>query len=395
MIPLDPSDGQLPNCDPEAVRAAARTFGSAASRLRGESGSLTGTTGGVMAGHGKWLGQAGTAWQGQGNAAGSAIDKAAGAFERAASVLNRLAGQLEDAQTRSRHAAVTVNGIVNRQIAAAHSKVKSHEDFEGELSRASAAGSAAAQDALHAAAAAAGELHAIAGETPNVPPTPGVPPDPNHPGSEPPSFMTLLLGSVVGQNRLSGRAFQEEVMKQLGVKENFQRFDSETFAGKPVRVEPDSMQGKVWEMKGVGYQYSSSQIQGEMNLPQAEENGFGLVVRPDTRLSSNLVRDLNEQEGAGVYRYAGNGIFTRNVDPKEDNPELFRFNQKTGDFERVSTNVPETPQDEPPPPGGEGGAKGGGGAPAPEEPEEPVVPEEPEAPEMPEMPEMPEFPFLP
>jgi hypothetical protein len=335
-----------------------------------------------MAGHGKWLGKASTAWEGEGKTATAALSKGADAFERASGVLTKLAGQLEDAQARSQAAAVKVNGLVNRQIAAAQTKVKSQEDFSGEISRAGAAGDAAAQDALHAAAAAAAELHAIAGEAPNVSPTPGAPGDPNKPGEDP-SFMTLLLGSVVGQNRLRGRAFQDEVLKQLGVKENFQRFVSETNAGRPVTVEPDSMEGKVWEVKGVGYQYSSSQIQGEMNLPQAEQQGFGLVVRPDTKLSGNLVRDVNEQEGAGLYRYAGNGVFTRNVDPNESPTEFYRFNTKSGDFEKVSINAPVRPQDEPAPP------ESGSGGKAPEEPavpEEPV-PEEPEAPEMPEMPE--------
>jgi hypothetical protein len=120
-----------------------------------------------------------------------------------------------------------------------------------------------------------------------------------------------------------------------------------------------------------------------MNLPQAEQQGFGLVVRPDTKLSGNLVRDVNEQEGAGLYRYAGNGVFTRNVDPNESPTEFYRFNTKSGDFEKVSINAPVRPQDEPAPP------ESGSGGKAPEEPavpEEPV-PEEPEAPEMPEMPE--------
>jgi hypothetical protein len=161
-----------------------------------------------------------------------------------------------------------------------------------------------ASSALSDVAAMAAGLGAFAGQHPAAPRVAGAEAPPDAP------FLTLLFGSV-GDNYLSGRAFQSAVMRALGLGENFQTFQG-TVGNNQVGTKPDSMgKGEVWEFKGVRYQHLSSQIKAEMSVAVSRGQPFELVIGSSTKVSPELVEAVhNHPYGGEIVRMQKDGSFT-------------------------------------------------------------------------------------
>jgi hypothetical protein len=372
MIDADIVVVQLPPCDPGAVGAAAGFLETTASSLAQQAGQLTGQLGAA------WQGEAARVWAGEGRAQAGYLRRGSSALGDAAAALRTFATAIQTAQT----AATKANGdardaFTRRQAQVETAALAGHPappdgDYRAAMGKAESDGQAALRDLERAGRAAAAALRAAAAAAPTVAPIPG-PAQPRGPLGNMPPFITLLLGSVVGNN-LAGRAWQETVLRDLGLDENFSLVPPELLFG---RSRPDGLtETEMYELKNVLYQSFSRQLRVQLRYADRMGLRYNLIVNRVTRISGPLRAAVNEF-GGRILRYQGNGLY-EDVTNK-DQPVLYR--RVDGRFERVSLQ-PKSITEDPQAGGSPGPVDGEGGTPEEPAPEEPVVPEDPE-PEIP------------
>lgn len=329
MTPSDPGgDLTFPNVQASVLRDGASTISSAAGALADAGRSVSAVSGGVG---GEWSGAAREAWNGTGVAAAGDLSSAAEGLRRGVTALQNLADEVDSCRARYDAAmgrlatAEADQATAMAKIAIAPVSLGAGPDplqgVQDQLSAATSAVSAARADAeaaiidvyaagrrcggaLSDAAGAADGLGGFAGSAPAGPSGAGGEPAPDLP------FLTLLLGSVTG-NRTAGREFQSEVLRRLGLDENLRSLQG--FAGGSYRATiPDGLSDKeMFEVKGVLYQYRSSQIVRQLDAAAASERGYTLVIGPRTKVSPELQQAIREHPyGGEIVRSNGQGGFT-------------------------------------------------------------------------------------
>jgi restriction endonuclease fold toxin 7 of polymorphic toxin system len=335
MIRRDPVSLAFPTVDTGALRSAASWFGITSSNFSGNASDLSATLRSVGSAHGGWIGAARTAWDASGVRGVADLRTASDAFSRASQILGTLASQVDQARARYEAAMgrmeqaqgeadsaqsildnpdslINPEGPVGQRALAQQQQRLT--DAVGTMNAARAEALEAQADAINAGSRAASALSDVAalaagvgtfaGYSPAGAAVQGAEAPPDYP------FLVLLLGSV-GDNYLSGRAFQEAVMQALGLRENFQTFQA--FVGaRQVGVKPDSLgEGEVWEFKGVVYQYRSSQVLGQLATAAARGEPYELVIGPNTKLSDPVIKAVRAHPyGGEIVRMQEDGSFT-------------------------------------------------------------------------------------
>lgn len=335
MIRRDPPSLSFPAVDTGALRSVSSWFGIRSSVLAGDAADLSATLDSVGGARGGWRGAARIAWNASGALGVDDLRTASDAFSRVSQILSSLANQVDQARSRYQAAMgrmdqaimeadsaqsilddpsslMNPDGPVGRQVLAQQQQRLTDALGAIDAGRAEAmaaqseafdAGSRAASALSDAAAMAAG-IGTFAGQHPAAPRVAGAEAPPDAP------FLTLLFGSV-GDNYLSGRAFQTAVMRALGLNENFQTFQGYV-GNNQIGTKPDSMgKGEVWEFKGVRYQHLSSQIKAEMSVAAARGQPFELVIGSNTKVSPELIEAVhNHPYGGEIVRMQKDGSFT-------------------------------------------------------------------------------------
>lgn len=378
MIDVEITVVQLPPADPGGLRAIAGTFDASASACAQQASRVVSLTGSLPGGN--WQGDAARVWSAEGHAQAGYLRRGVSVFGDVAKTLRTLAGAIESAQTAAARANSDASDAFRRrqaevQTAALSGRpIPSDADYQAAMGRAETAGRAALRDFQQAGKAAAQALQAAAGAAPAVMPIPG-PARPRGPLGNQPSFLTLLLGSVVG-NGIAGRAWQELVLRDLGLQENFSLIPPELLFG---RSRPDALtETEMYELKNVLYQSNSRQLRVQLRYADRMGLRYNLIVNRITRISGPL-RSAIQDVGGRILRYQGNGLYKDVTEGDKSPPVLLR--RVGGRFEHVDLQ-PKSITEEPQPVRGGGPTveNGPAGRAAPEE--EPPVAPEPEAPEV-------------
>ena len=87
-----------------------------------------------------------------------------------------------------------------------------------------------------------------------------------------------------------GREFEKMILEKVGLKKNTRIFASKTKAGEAISVIPDAVTDHFMiEIKHVGKQSLTKQLQGEILAAQKANKQFVLFVKKDTELTSSLL----------------------------------------------------------------------------------------------------------
>ena len=87
-----------------------------------------------------------------------------------------------------------------------------------------------------------------------------------------------------------GREFEKMILEKVGLKKNTRIFASKTKAGEAISVIPDAVTDHFMiEIKHVGKQSLTKQLQGEILAAQKANKKFVLFVKKDTELTSSLL----------------------------------------------------------------------------------------------------------
>lgn len=377
MIPFDPGEGFLP-VDTDGLRATAGFLRDAGGQMRDQAGRLSSVVASVRAGGGAWEGEAANVWQEDGHQRASWYSQAGEAWYQMAGILFNVASQIDEARSRyvqanqaafdSMQQASMYEQLANAQPGqpdpqAASRAQWAEQDAQGSIG----AANQALADAVHALQTAAGQLSPFIGEAATMCPHP-LTAGP-HQGTLAPSgpWATLLFGSVIG-NRVTGRAFQEQVLNELGVKENTTRFPVNLPGGGQYTTVPDGKSDTALiEVKSSAYVYRSTQLRAQVEL--AEEEGLTptLVVQRWTKVNGSALRLFRDAGGRVMVRL-GNNVY-RNYNDTADNPTLYK-GEGGGGFKQIEETAPT----------GAAPTTSAGGVPEPgtpgaETPSEPVAPE--------------------
>lgn len=328
IAPAPGATSTFPDVDSGALRTGAGSLASAASALGDQRRSVATVTGGIG---GEWKGAARESWNGAGTAAVSDLSRAADGIRRGVTALQRLADEVDSCRARYDAAMgrlATAKGDAAGALADLALEVPSpgnagpfYQGAQDQLDAARVAIGAAQADAeaaiidvfaagrrcgtaLSDAAGLASGFGEFAGGSPAGASGAGGEPAPDM------QFLTLLLGSVTG-NRTAGREFQLQVLRALGIDENTQTLQG--YAGGGYRgTIPDGLEdGEMFEVKGVIYQYRSSQIIRQLDAAAASERGYTLVVGPRTKVSPELQEAIREHPyGGEIVRGQADGSFT-------------------------------------------------------------------------------------
>ncbi|HEX2084376.1 MAG TPA: LamG-like jellyroll fold domain-containing protein [Solirubrobacteraceae bacterium] len=165
------------------------------------------------------------------------------------------------------------------------------------------------------------------------------------------------LGTTVTQNRTAGRRFQAQVLRELGLRENHQRFRAPgaTKDTIPDAITSRHVKGKTqlypYEIKRSKYVYKSRQIERQFRLAESTGGRATIVVRGGATVSQGL-KDRAKAGNHRIVRSFGNGNYAALHDTKGKNP--LRFSRQSEQF----TPPPKAPD---PPDEEKGGGGGGGG----------------------------------
>jgi hypothetical protein len=316
----------FPNVDTGALRSTASWFGTASAICQSDSSDLRAALESVGDHHGGWTGQARQAWNGAGARGVADLSRAADAMNQVSTTLTTLATTIDECRSRYRTAFDRMT-TANTEAASAQSAMDNYvphgngaavkqffDQQSSKLADAQAvAGGAqgevtkAIADALAAGQRAAAALSGIAGMAAGIGNFAGTTPvgSAGSGGEAPPdmNFLVLLLGSVTG-NYSSGRAFEIRALQALGFPKNTELVNG--------RIPDGLSNGEMIEVKGVIYQYRSSQIEDEVAGANARGEPFELIVGPRTRVSGSLQEFIAQdaQYGGEIVRLQPDGSFT-------------------------------------------------------------------------------------
>lgn len=393
MIPFDPSSG-FPPIDTGTLRGVVGFLNDGSGKLAAQATALTSAVGSVRAGGSVWQGDAATTWESAGQERSSWYSQAGSAWSQIAGVLSAFADQVDAARTRyvrANQAAFESSQLAGRLQVLATAQAGppdpqltaraqwANQDAQDSVTNANVA-LTNVTDAVQSTARQLTPLVAEAQAFCQHPLTPG-----SRGGSLAPSapWLTLLFGSVVG-NRVSGRAFQDQVLKDLGINENTTSFQVRLPDGTEYTTIPDAAGDTVIiEVKGVGYLSNSAQIRAEIRLAETSGRTPDLVVQPRTQVSRPLMQEIEQANGTIRVRL-GDNVY-RDYKDQGDNPTLYRGDGKGG-YQQIEEQAPQgepTVPDSsgvPVPEGATGqgsGSTGGTDMPVAPEGGDPVLPEEP------------------
>jgi hypothetical protein len=370
----------FPACDPEAISQTARVFASAGVQLLG---TRSGLGSGVAALAGDWRGRAATVWVTDGLASQARAQHAADAMTAAAAALSRLSGALADARAayqtavQAEHDARFSQAVLPAVPAPISPKQAAAATLAADrLAQALTAERVAVELAGDAALVASIAFWEIMAGAPHTgaggPPSAAWVSSSGHRPAD--AFLVTLFGSIAN-NRIAGLKFQGEVLKGMGVPENFQNFKVAIKGGRVVGVRPDAKTGSTLEVKGGRYTYNSRQMKALNALAEQDDEPEILVIRPGAKVSATVqeaIEELNARKDVGrsdVYRSLGGGRFTDYTGTK-----FFRVNPETHQLEQVALDPADPLADDPDL--------------ASQTPDPPQAPDPPETPEPPELPEL-------
>jgi hypothetical protein len=335
-----------PSIDLAALWEAGNTLSSQAQTVSGVASDLAGAPGRV----GSWSGGAADAWHANVKQALSGVDEVSQRLGQAGRAVTGLYNTIQGLQTNY------INAVEAEQAAGA-SLTATHANSHGKTVATNPPGSAgwflaagAKAAAIRAEQQAVDEVHAQARTTASrlvglfdsLPAQMQLGPASSYrPGTPSRVFLATLLGSVVGDNRLSGLNFQNLITDLLDGSENngVQRVWTQMSNGswRWVNTKPDLLQpgdedspGIVIEIKNTPYQWASSQIRAQIQLAEDEGSDFQLVVQPGTKISGplrTLLESVEESQGSPSLIYAnGDGTGTAaNGDPVVVNTGTSRY----------------------------------------------------------------------
>lgn len=352
MIPYDPTEG-FPQVDTAGLRTTAAWLKGAAGKMSADSHAVGSLVGSVLAGGAEWTGDAANTWEAAGRQRSVWYRQAGATWSAVAGVLSTVADHVDQARTaytnanrsameaanRARDLSSLANMDPKHPNAGLLAQASSADQDVQTYTKAASQALSQAKDALQSATFQLGPLIYAASTCCPHPMTPG-----SHKANTlAPSqgWVVTLFGSVVGDNRMSGREFQARVLKDLGIKENTSRFTVRLDDGSEYTTIPDGVTDElIIEVKGVRYIYASRQLLAQIRLAVSQGKTPNLVVRNTTRVSSKLQDKIDEAGGKIYVRQADNSY--REYGEKSDNPTLYRGNGKGG-FEKVPENEPEPP----------------------------------------------------
>ncbi|TMC13426.1 MAG: hypothetical protein E6J41_00555 [Chloroflexi bacterium] len=382
MIPGGGGGLSFPNVDTGALRGTASWFGTASAICQADGSDLRATLASVGESHAQGVAD---------------LNRAGDALNQVSTTLITLANTIDDCRSRF-HSAMDRMNTANTDAAAAQSAMDNYvphgngaavsqffdqqqtklQDAQATAGVAQGDAARAIADALAAGQRAASALSGIAGMAGGIGNFAGTTPagPAGSRGEAPPDtgFLVLLLGSV-RDNQDAGAAFERFVLKLFGLTKNTEMVNGSI---------PDYMGGRggqMIEIKGVAYQYNSSQIQNEMAAAAENEQSFTLIIGPKTRVSAPLRQAIEEHPyGGEIVRAQSDGTVTDYAgNPVTEAPNGgFMYTGKVPEGKGTLNNPRGFPPPEEVPPSG--GGAGSGDLPPGETPEEPEVPELPELP---------------
>jgi hypothetical protein len=362
-----------PQIDMASLCEAASCLGGQSKVVTQAASTLSSARNGVSS----WSGPAAAAWQETTKTGLSGLDDVSERLGSASRILNRLFDRITDLQTQYQKAVEAELAARQKLKPAAHGVQPTPAQTVGSLAwllidgdrldaiRAEQSAVDNVHDAAHAAST---QLSRLCEGLPapmrlgHV----GAPPGPSGP------FITMLFGSIVGANRISGLQFQDEVLRLLGLRENMANFQglvgSKGFRPDSLGGDDDDLPVVVIEVKNALSVSRIAQILNEIALAESKGVPFTLVVNGVTKLSGPLVRALEaaaaNQGSPSWYRYWGGGRVTDGAsgDPVRPDPTTHGFTPsrpQPGDPPPAPPAPPAdadpTPPGDPVDPGGDGG----------------------------------------
>jgi hypothetical protein len=324
-----------------ALQAQAIALRSQAERMQSWQMQLLSLVGTVTAGGHTWVGPAAESWTTTVQHRATDYGRGADQLGNAAATVTILAGELSGLQSAFRQASADSDDASRQalQLAASPDVAKPAEQhrltaLNNQTTTATGRMQTLNTHATAAAEQAAARLRALTVDASSIVRSP------LHAGTDPVDvgwqtdhgWAVMLLGSVVG-NRIAGRLFQDEVLRDFGLPENFARFAIPLPGGARYTTIPDGEDETIiLETKGALRVYNSLQLRAEVRLARITGRIPELVVQARSRVSSGVQQAIREAGGNIRVRVARN--LYRDYNDKDAENGLFR--RSGGRWERLT-----------------------------------------------------------